>query len=915
MFARSRLNKYRHSMTGQDIMGFKHLLLASAIALLPLTQLAAQSTVGGASSAINVKDRGAKGDATITSTTVTMTVSSADLVTGAALFTPASVGKTIIVGNAGTAPTSGLVAATPVSTSGSGYTAVPACAITDGSSSGSGATCSPLMAVVSATVASGGSGCTNGTATFLVGIDGSGTPAQVTGTVSGNSLSGALTITTAGLYTTLPTLAGATAYGNACATPPTINLTMGVGAVQVTAQGSNYSTTQTTAGLSGGSPSVAATMGSVQFNAITPPLKTTIASYISPTHVTLAASAGSTLTAATEQVLVGTDDSAAFQAAINAGAGIYIPPGTYWIGASLDPGRVARTVRGEGKYNTILVYDGGTAAPQGDPGHTPLFVNRNGSAGSPTGSLQFTNFQVRGLLDFGRANLGAPALELNNYVNIDLSNLRFYQIQNMAMANESIRRFSVLNSEFDTVMRDQARCRSCFAVRIIGNYFVHSDDDSVAVHQASYINGPGIIGEGVVVQGNDFEDTTGVHILHAWKASIVGNTFRRTKIQAISISNTSQEATSPQLGIVIADNQITDSLDRPPFAGVQPAAISASYLPSAYVTGDTTVLPGSPIYGTTVVAKPWNYSTSSLYGGTAPAPPARGVDIHDNTYLRTLPAVAHYSDWGYGPVFSNAGFIDVPVPEAAMVPTTAISASVNTPGLLIHNNSVSNIRRGISVIDNAFASSQVRMDIAHNNIYDAWEYGVALFGTGVANHVALIGNQIDVDPYQVSPGRSGGHGGWSNNYSASRCFYSGLTMTSFTMAENEFANCYSITQPTYGIYYGNVVHGRPATGASGQLSAWSSVNYGMGVFPSMGGPAFTIVNTNSDPTGQLPTQFENGSVSRATYAAAAPTSGYHVINEIVWSTAPATCGCVGWLILTTGTGWVSGTDYKIIPIS
>ena len=112
------------------------------------------------------------------------------------------------------------------------------------------------------------------------------------------------------------------------------------------------------------------------------------------------------------------------------------------------------------------------------------------------------------------------------------------------MQNEGIQRFAVTNSVFDTVMRDQARCRSCFAARIIGNKFVHSDDDSVALHQASYIQGAGVVREGLIVENNDFEDTTGVHILGARSAIVRDNDFRRTKIAAVNLSWDSNEAST-----------------------------------------------------------------------------------------------------------------------------------------------------------------------------------------------------------------------------------------------------------------------------------------------------------------------------------------------------------------------------------
>ena len=169
----------------------------------------------------------------------------------------------------------------------------------------------------------------------------------------------------------------------------------------------------------------------------------------------------------------------------------------------------------------MLFFDNGTSTTQDAGNWTPLLKNISSNPNSLKGDIQIEDVQIRGLLDFGQTNVGAAGLELKIYTQLSLDRVKFSQISWMAMQNESKQQFTITNSVFDTVMRDQARCRSCFAVRITGNKFIHSDDDSVALHQASYIQGPGGERENLLVEGNDFEDTTGVHILGA-RSAIVG---------------------------------------------------------------------------------------------------------------------------------------------------------------------------------------------------------------------------------------------------------------------------------------------------------------------------------------------------------------------------------------------------------
>lgn len=867
----------------------------------------------------NVKDgygaiAGAKGDGVLTDATVTTTASSATLTVGSALFTSADVGKVIVIGNAGVAPTTGPVLTVPTSTAGSGYTSVPACAITDAAASGSGATCSALMKVISATVNGAGSGCTPGAAEFVVGITGTGTPAKITGTVDGGgTLSGALTVSSAGQFSALGGTTAVAAYGASCATAPTVDLSYGVGAIWVTAQGTAYTTAQTTAGLTGGSPSVAATLGTPVFGAPVPPHKTTIATYVSSTQVTMTDVAPATISGVSKRILIATNDGPAFQAALTAGATIWVPPGIYWIGSELDPGKTTpKRILGAGRNASILMYDGGTSTTYNTGDWTPMFDSTSGSASAPAGSLEIQAIQFRGLLDFGRVNVGASVLQLNNFQAVTISDTHWYQLPFMAMQMESHRSFALFDSSFDLVVRDQARCRSCFNVQITGNRFTRSDDDSVALHQASYITGQGVVREGIIVANNIFEDTLGVSILGGRQIIVADNVFRRNKVGPIRVRKTSQEGINQIWSIRIEGNVITDEIDRAPFATGAGYCIAEVSFTGATNVGN--VLPGAPIKGTTYYAKPWDYINSDVVTVTKPVAPSRGIQIANNQCMRSLPAASAYSDWGYGQMMSVYGLIDPPVPDTAMRPISGIIMSVNVPGGIISNNDIQNVSQGIVINDDVTSTSQAYFEISGNSITDAIKYGIAGFGTGAVADVQVRSNRINVDPYGVSPGRSGGHGGWSNAYSEARCFLWGYS-SGLIFAGNTVENCYTTASSAGWVMSGNVIRGAPWSGITGQPTSWSSSSYGVGTYPSLAGPGWWLENVASDPTSGNPQAQGANNFARATYASAAPASGWHQIGQIIWSTDPAGCACLGWVALTTGTGWVAGTDYKVIPLT
>lgn len=300
----------------------------------------ARTLADRAAERLNIKDYGAVGDTNSDQTTATIALGSAALTVGHSDFTAADVGKAISVDGAGTQAATGAVSSIPTNTAGSGYVSLPT--ITLGSiGSGTLATPLPRMALQSGTVASGGVGCTTGTQTFTLSGGSPITVATLTGTVTAGVLSGALTVTAASSYINLPTpVATVPLTGGGCSTPPTLNASFGLLSVYMAGSGINYPP-GVTASISGGTPSVAAALGTPVVTLPTPPLVTTIAGVTSPTQITLAATAATALTGGAVNIAWGHDDSAAINATViqantfvAAGGfrkNLYFPSGNYWV--------------------------------------------------------------------------------------------------------------------------------------------------------------------------------------------------------------------------------------------------------------------------------------------------------------------------------------------------------------------------------------------------------------------------------------------------------------------------------------------------------------------------------------------------------------------------------------------------------
>ena len=861
---------------------------------------------------VNVKDMGAKGNGKIASPIISLAAGSTTLKVSTPLFTLDDIGKIIIIAGAGIAPKIGPLETISLKSSGTGYTSVPTVAITDATASGSGAAASVLMSLQSATLVSGGRGGLAGQYDILVGIDGTGTPAKLNVTITDGSVTAINSVTASGLLSALGTLSAAPGYGANFTTAPTFNLAYGVAAIQMNALGKDYMIGKTAATLIGGSPQREAVLERPTIGGPIPPLKTMIAAYASSTQVTLAVAASTEKANVATQLLWATNDTSSFQNAISFGAGILIPGGIYWIDHTLGLGAQPLTIRGEGSNNSIIAFDNGTSTIQDRGDWTPLFERLEGSPSSLNGTFQVADVQIRGLLDFGQVNAGGPALEMNYFSAIDFDHVKFYQIPWMAMQLEGARAFTVTNSVFDSVMRDMARCRSCFSTRIIGNQFIHGDDDAVALHQAYYVKGPGTIREAIVVEGNDLEDVQGIHLIGARDAIVRANTFRRVRFYAVSMQWSIDEGIEQMRSITIADNKADDILTRYPYI---PASCVYCILamPPAGAAGVTSFLPGGNAFPSSYFGKPWDYDLNNVVPPlAAPAAAMRGIDISNNSYMRTLPAVASFSAWGFGKTLTNVGLQDPTVPDTALRPTSGISVSVNTSDIMIHHNSIANTRRGIVAKDTVATPSQASLSVDFNHIYDAWEYGFYALGSGTLSSLNFIGNIVDVDPYMISPGREGGHGGWASGYTASRCFASNYNAV-VIMSNNTFSDCYTVQTAASWIISNNIIRGNPNSAITDQL-IYSPDNYGVGVYPPNVSNQFFVEPVLVDPKVNPPRSLGTIYAVHVLTSSAAPTSGYHVQGDIVAATDPRKCSCYGWLALTSGTTWRAGIDFKTMSL-
>jgi len=619
----------------------------------------------------------------------------------------------------------------------------------------------------------------------------------------------------------------------------------------------------------------------------------------------------------------GTSDSTpAARAAINAAmavsgigkAKVVFPAGVFrFLAASptLDPGNGNIEFVGAGRDSTILIHEEGNAT-DASAFETRKHLFSHLSDTTMKGSVGFRDLQVKGTFaEGGYVERGGVSIALNYYRSIYIMNCRFTNKSQMNTACEHIGIVQVMNNEFDECMRDNVRFRSSWNCLVIGNTFKHSDDDAVALHQAVYVTGTGNIREGIIVADNTLEDTCGIHILGGRVVNVHDNILRRVKQTVINIDADANEGPNPIFAIKVHHNQIFDSLARAPFSAPQFCAISVTQFAPA---GDTTIANTIPMQNVTsggnagLVTQFWPYrDENNASSGTFGWPTSVGIDISHNTIMRTLPAVAKYSDWGVGQCFSVGGYSDAPVTDAALRLSAGIAVPADARNLIVAGNTIMHTGSAISYYAPTTTFAGRNHKVYGNICYDFSFTGVLVNSPGsLLNFAAdIYDNDFDGDPFHISSNRAPA-GAWVADGAGPMGFF-GNGITGVTFRENRIKNVSNPIVASNGVSFfirDNHIVCSPA------VTGFNAANKGIGNIPAAG-PQYWHEIANCDPTSPGYNQQFNPTLLEST---SIPTTGTYVAGHFVRNTA-AGATVFGWQRLTTGSAHVAGTDWKAVNLS
>lgn len=600
-----------------------------------------------------------------------------------------------------------------------------------------------------------------------------------------------------------------------------------------------------------------------------------------------------------------TDDTQAVVRAITAAYArgvrvVYFPPGEYWFafnGEPINPGEGNITFVGAGK-DSVLHWDEGSSITYGDfPNWKPLFYAPMTfvPGAALRGSFRFHNLHFRGTLfqPGGRLNTGGPAIVINYAEELVIDGCWFTSIAQMATQCEKINRVTATNNTFDTVMRDCLRFRTCFDLVVGFNQFKYCDDDAIALHQHEYWTTPGNIREGITIVGNVLEATSGIVVLGARATTITGNVLRRVR-GGIRVDYSSAEAPNAIFGINVTNNVILDTV----CLGVEWQAI--------FISGPEPVDNSTPGVAT---VQPYAARDNSA-NTTTSIPVAAGINVSNNTIMRTLPAVSNYSDWGFGQLLDDTGWTDPAISDAVMRAAVGVAVQASARGVIISNNNIRNTKIGV-LLANDNSNNSSGASLLGNTIFDCSITGLYYDYGEMNSPLKVMGNTFDIDPYCIAANRNA-NGTWNDPSGVGDVTPRAITINNYNgviLEHNTFANCGTIS--AYGVAgspaftHGNTVVCQPvATG-------YNASNRGIATVPP-GSKAFKHVIANCDPTSASYGDILN--VCLDTSPGSQPSSGYYVTGHFTENTAPIVYSnkvALGWLRLTTGNGHVAGTDWVV----
>lgn len=595
-----------------------------------------------------------------------------------------------------------------------------------------------------------------------------------------------------------------------------------------------------------------------------------------------------------------TDNTTVFQTVLDLaqenGFSVFIPAGRYYFAedsASLDPGAGGFSIIGEYGVSELWFHEGDDSTAKS------LFYNTDNIS---KGHLLFHGIKIVGTFDDRGTAQGGPAVFLDHYQDLKFSYCKWKNCAGMATDLHFNTEVSADHCSFEDIGRDGFRTRECFYVSATNNYFRRLGDDAISSHGGKYVAGydpddGSPRREGLVVTGNQFFDTSAcITNLGARQSVIANNVANRFRAYFYYCSSDSSEGTHPASNIKVVNNVGLNVI-----TGIGAYVIMSAVTPRG-ATVTSSVVPGQP-HSSGSFEHAWDWQNADSLDTADPFPPIENIDISGNIFARTLPAVANYSDWGYGTQGSGTYGFDPAVTDADLRPPSALNIPIGRI-TTIRDNHLSHTIEGIFFnAQSGVSPVMVGGIISRNTITDFTARGIALTGvTSKLINLSVDDNVIDGDIYRLS-GNSNVDGSYDSGTIAPMAFDFGTSIGA-RVSRNRFSNVAIITPHPENILGDNNIVVADIAGL-GDIAG----NKGVRNLPAAE-YGFQYVIAYCDPTDSA----NYGAVKNIMLSAASaqPSAGYYVRGHFVANNVKSRLDrntLLGWLRLTTGSSHTADVDW------
>jgi hypothetical protein len=632
----------------------------------------------------------------------------------------------------------------------------------------------------------------------------------------------------------------------------------------------------------------------------------------------------------TGTTFTGTDNTAAFQAALNYaglnGLVLEIPAGKYRF-APITVNDTSTLTLNYSKH--ILTGYGAELLIDDDAPNTYSIIDfiRTSNLDSSTNLNDRELLQINGVTFKGRWSHenyypGTSTLTVQNFARIELNSVSAYDLT--AKFSRSRYNGSLCINGFDgqRIASDCIRFVDTPNVEITNINLSEIDDDCIALPISSVALADSR--SRITISNATIEKCEGILILGARVTALDNIAMRLCMGTQIFIGGAiGTEGVASPHNITLSNITITDPLNRadggsydaPPtamatllraaiiVAGIEPTdattAVKPEYYDSAsgaFVTPYQLDSNSNPIM--------YNYGVSNTLAG------GYNVVINGCTVMRTLPPVPLYSDWGLGLAFNRFGRYD-PAVSIANWAKNGVQLNGSIKNGIVSNCSVMGFTEGAGVILQSTADNVTELQREFENIVidgcavRDCKYGVTQSATeasGIFTWSVIVRDcSFDLDPFHTSSARTIPlDGGFKPGLSVfdvpigvffRQCY-------GWSIHNCSFANCYNSILANANFFENadvkeNILLCEPVA------IGYSASNKGIADIPAAG-TAFTHYVIEADPTSANYMQIITIPVSQANTV---PTSGTFVTGHFVSNQAPTTTSSkttLGWVRQSIG---------------